>query len=186
MKTIRIKSKVDIKFLKKKLIKAKVGWGTYGAINVTSQNTNAKRISENVFSFTEYNFLPIDGRTFDGHYTFYVNYKTFKYLVIQDSYYGSFTYTTPAKERGWKKLNSKDKKYAESIIADKLLGMYYFDHNAVNQNGKNLFSTGEKEKAGNSFNPGIIRYCDGRKGSLICDPILELTKIDKRAINLLN
>lgn len=177
---------VNIAFLKSKLITGKVGWGIPYKIQIRAQSSNAEVISKNVIKFTEYNELPVDGRTFDGHYDFYVNYTTFKYLIIQNSYYGGLCYTSPARELGWKKLNKADKKYAESIIASKLLGAYFYDRNATNTQGQNLFSTGEKEPAGFGWNPGIVRWMDGPKISLICKPILKLSEIDKEAITLLN
>jgi len=181
----KLTEKETIEFLKNKLSTAKIGWGTIGEVSIRSGHGNINMIGKNVISFIEYNELPLDGRTFDGHYEFYINYKTFKYIIRQNSYYGSLTWTTPPKEEGWKKLNETDKKYAEALIAHKLLGAYFYDHNAVNQNGKNLFSTGEKEPAGHGFNKNIVWWNDGAKRSLISEPIGELDEFEKQALEIL-
>ena len=149
-------------------MEVEIGWGA-GVRRVSSSSGNAYRLSEDVFSFIEWNELPVDGRTFDGHYEIHVNYKTFEYRINQHAYYGSLTYTTPARESGWKNLNEKDKAYIEARIAAKLLGMYFYDYMAVNGYGKSLFSDGTIEPAGCGYNEGIVRWRDGCKISLICE-----------------
>lgn len=144
---------------------------------------NSERISDDVFSFTRYNFLPTKGTTLDGHYGFYVNYKTFEYRVNQDSYYGSFTWVSPPKETGWKNLGERDKIYIEGIIACQLLAMYFYDYNATDGKGANLFSNGAIATSGdNKHNQSIVTYRDGYKGSKICKPIIELNDYEKLAI----
>ena len=175
---------VDIDFLKSKLIERNQGWGA-GVHLVRASSGNSHQISKNVFAFTEYNFLPVDGSELDGHYQFFVNYKTFDWLVRQNSYYGSLTYVTEAREKGWKEPNDIDKAIIESTIAYKLLGMYYWEYDAVNGNGPNLFSTGEKEKAGGGYRDSIVRYNDGIKLSLISSTKFELKDHEKEAIKLL-
>jgi hypothetical protein len=170
--------KITIKFLEEKVKAFESNFRSSG---------NIYRISKNVFHFTIHNFLPSKKIRFDGHYDFYVNYKTFKYLVSQNSYYGGLTYTTPSKEHGWKEMNEHEIVFVEHIIARKLLGSYFYDHDAVNSRGMNLFSDKTLPKyAGNGFNPHILRWNDGCKISLICNPILELDKKELEAIKLLD
>lgn len=160
---------------------------------------NIEAIEEDIYNFVEYNLIPVEGRSLDGHYSIYVNTKTFCFLIRQHSYYGGLTYTSPATEKGWRELNEADLIYVNAIVASKLRGMYFYDRNAVNSNGKNLFSNGEKEPAGSNFNPNIIRWTDGPKISLICDyseyretsnnaekSLGHLNEIDFEAINILN
>lgn len=183
---------ITIEFLEGQLYEAKHGWSPYTSF-ATSQSGNIHQMTDTIFYFQHHNLLPVDGRSLDGHYGFYVDADNFNYLVCQDSYYGSLTYTTPARIKGWTKLNEKDVPYVESIIADKLLGAYYFDHDAVNSQGKNLFSTGEVDKNPiGGFNKGIVRWEDGTKGSLIVEirketykNIYKLSARDKKAIKIL-
>lgn len=102
---------------------------------------NIHRLSENVFKFTIHNILPKgENGQLDGHYTFYVNYKTFEYLVYKSSGYGSLTYTTKSDNESWvNDLNEIEFKYLESLIASKLLGAYFYDSEAPNSKGDNLF-----------------------------------------------
>lgn len=153
--------KVTRNFLENKSFEHNVGWGA-GVIKIESSTGNIYRLSDNVFYFTEYNFLPTDGSNFDGHYTFYVNYKTFDYLVYKNSNYGSLTYTTPTKEINIIKLNDIDKKISEAIIASKLLGSYFYDFDKINQEGELLIPMELK----NSDELYLERYA---KKCLICD-----------------
>lgn len=111
----------------------------YGECLHKCSSGNITRISDNVFTFVEYNFLPGDDGQLDGHYRFYVNYKTFDYLICQESYYGSFTYTTPPKQKEWiKNLIPRELKKVESIIAHKLLGAYFYSYEDINRVGASL------------------------------------------------
>lgn len=132
--------KITKEFLESKSYSHNVGWGA-GIIEISSSSGNLNRVSENVFSFIEYNFLPCDGSKLDGHYRFYVNYKTFNYVVFKDSEFGSLTYTLPTKEKGIISLNEIDKKIVEAIIASKLLNAYFYDFDAINSKGINLIPT---------------------------------------------
>ena len=136
---------------------------------VQASHGNVELIAENIYSFTEYNFLPIEGRRLDGHYEMYINTLTFEFLIRRQSYYGGLTYTTPVKDEGWYKLNKFELDYIKALLASKLLGMYFYDHYAVNSNGKNLFSTGKHEHAGHGYSDSIMRWNDGVKKSLITD-----------------
>jgi hypothetical protein len=173
-------------------------WNSY-EYQVRAGHGNIEKIAENIYNFVEYNFLPIEKRSLDAHYSIYINTKTFCFLIRQYSYYGGLTYTTPAIEQEWKNLNEHDLTYIKAIIASKLIGMYFYDSNAVNSNGRNLFSNGQKEHAGFNFNDRIIRWTDGPKRSLICDyskyreksnnaknSLGHLNEIDFEAIKLLN
>jgi hypothetical protein len=137
--------------------------------NVQASHGNVELIAENIYSFTEYNFLPIEGRRLDGHYEMYINTATFEFLIRRQSYYGGLTYTTPVKDEGWYKLNVFELYYIKALLASKLLGMYFYDRLAVNSNGRNLFSTGKHEHAGYGYSDSIMRWSDGVKRCLICD-----------------
>ena len=47
---------------------------------------NINQLSDKLFSFNEYNFLPNEDLPLDGHYTFYVNVDTFEFLIYRSSY----------------------------------------------------------------------------------------------------
>lgn len=166
---------IDIKFLEGKSLTIPNPWNKGVPYTVYASSGNINRISDSVFKFTEYNFLPADETdVLDGHYTFFVNYKTFEYLVYKSSDYGSFTYTIPCEFGAFltkESLPEFSRKRVEATIASKLLGAYFHDSNAVNRRGKNLFSDGtEPEEAGtNIYNEKYYRYSDGRKYCLICD-----------------
>ena len=77
--------KVDYAFLKSKLFS---GFNTWAQreIDFDAQSTNMSRLSDSVFSFIEYNYLPsCETDILDGHYTFFVNKDTFEYLVYKSS-----------------------------------------------------------------------------------------------------
>lgn len=130
--------KITRKFLENKSFEHNVGWNA-GVIKIKASSGNIERLSDNVFYFTEHNLLPNDGSKFDGHYIFFVNYKTFKYVVYKDSDYGGLTYTKPTNEKNAIKLNKIDKKITEAIISSKLLGAYLYDSDSINQKGSLLF-----------------------------------------------
>jgi hypothetical protein len=131
---------------------------------------NINTLTDNVLSFVEYNLLPLgENDVIDGHYRILVNYKTFDYVVFKNSNWGSLTYVTPAKDKVVytpETLPEVSKIRIEAIIASKLLGAYYFDFDAINSNGRNLFSTGKTEVDKSS---GKTWFFDGAKHSLIAD-----------------
>jgi len=164
--------KVTIEFLEK-IKSSDCGYG------------NVSQLSKDVFSFTEYNFLPgTNPHGLDGHYSFAVNITNFKYVYWKDSDYGGLTYVRDNPNKVFIPVHKSIKKQIEGIIARKLLGSYWYDRNAVNSRGKNLFSDGTPpEKAGFGFNDHIVRYNDGWKLCLITDwamtePDSELGKLD--------
>lgn len=154
--------KIDTKFLEYKA-------------TVNSSYGNIDRISDTVFKFTQFNFLPENETDIlDGHFTFFVNYKTFEYLVYKSADYGGFTYTIPCEFGVFltkDSLPEVSKNRVEATIASKLLGAYFHDGNAIHSNGKNLFSdeTPREFVQKNIYNEDIYRYSDGCKISLICD-----------------
>ena len=170
---------IDTAFLEGKSFSCLSQWGG-GKYEVPcgASSGNIQRISDNVFRFTQYNFLPtsLDGKTpaddiLDGHFTFYVNYKTFEYLAYKSSDYGSFTYVIDQPFNGFytkETLPELSRKRIESVIAHKLLGAYFYERNAVNSKGANLIEPQPAEPAGNNFNKDIVRH-PGFKQSLICD-----------------
>lgn len=170
-----INMKVDIKFLESKEFEIKNPWNYGAPMRVYASSGNIDRISDSVFKFTEYNFLPADEKDIlDGHYTFFVNYKTFEYLVYKSSDYGNLITTIPCNFETFltnKSLPEFSKKRVEAKIASKLLGAYFHDSNAIHRKGKNLFSDGTPpEEAGiNIYDEKYYRYTDGSKRNLICD-----------------
>lgn len=182
--------KVDIKFLESKEFTVPNPWNRGIPYQVYASTGNIDRISDSVFKFTEYNFLPADETDIlDGHYTFFVNYKTFEYLVYKSSDYGGLTYVRPVDFKGFltaQNLPSFTKKRVEALIAAKLLGAYFSDADALWRKGRNLFSDGTpKDKDG--------RYTDGYKRNLICDyrgyvwtdHIQEYSPIETKALSIL-
>lgn len=149
----------------------------YGECLYKSGRGNISVMSDNVFSFLHYNLLPGDDGQLDGHYKIYVNINTFDYLLYQDSYYGSLHYTRESRNSNWvTDLIEREKSMIESIIADKLLGAYYYDHNAVNMNGRSLISDGSK-----------ISLITDYRGYIWCDlEPNERTEKDLEAIKLLD
>jgi hypothetical protein len=137
---------VNVEFLSSKLICGYNRWADR-EIDITSQSTNIHRISDSVFRFTEYNFLPINEQdVLDGHYTFFVNKDTFEYLVYKSSDYGSLTYVIPVGFDGFQTaetLPQVSKEIVESIIAHKLLTSYFYDSDAKFSKGKLLFEEAE-------------------------------------------
>ena len=154
---------VDVKFLESKLISGYSRWAGR-EIEYRSQSTNINRLSDSVFTFIEYNFLPICKQDIlDGHYTFFVNKDTFEYLVYKSSDYGSFTYVIPVGFNGFQTaetLPQVSKEHIESIVAHKLLTSYFYDRDSQFSKGKNLF-----EEFENSENYDKTYS----KRSLICD-----------------
>lgn len=132
---------VNVAFLESKLCKGYSPWCQH-EVDWNSQGTNIHRLSESVFSFEEYNYLPsCEQDILDGHFTFFVNKDTFEYLVYKSSDYGSFTYVLPVKFDGFhtdETLPAPSKAKVESIIAHKLLTSYFHDSNHVNHRGKSL------------------------------------------------
>lgn len=152
--------KIDVAFLQSKL---KSGFSVWAQreIEYKSQSTNIHRLSDSVFSFTEYNFLPTcEQDILDGHYTFFVNKDTFEYLVYKSSDYGSLTYVIPVDFNGFltaELLPEPSKEHVESIIAHKLLTSYFYDSEHINHKGALLFPNPED-------NDNIYAH-----RSLICD-----------------
>jgi hypothetical protein len=150
---------IDLEFLKAKIIDKDLAdyncRAGYGNINI---------IADNVITFTEYNFLN-GGDTnckFDGHYKFYVNTDNFNYVIVKFADYGSFTYIRDIDEK--KQIyflpHQSIKADIESLIADKLLGAYFYDSEHINGKGKNLYYPDTKDILGNY---------EGSKKSLLCD-----------------
>ena len=117
--------KVTKEFLEKKI--KYYTHPVYGEVYHKASSGNIKQISDSVFKFTQYNFLGDETKgELCGHYTFFVNYKTFDYFFYKSSDYGSLTYTIESDNIDWvKNLNKNTKSKVESIIASKLLGAYY-------------------------------------------------------------
>lgn len=162
--------KVDIAFLESKSFEIPNPWDGGRPCVVSASHTNIHRISDSVFKFTEYNFLPADETDIlDGHYTFFVNKDTFEYLVYKSSDYGSLTYTIPCEFGGAfltkESLPEFSRKRVEANIACKLLGAYFYDSAAIHSKGINLFSDGTPTEPSDRG----VRFNDGCKRSLICD-----------------
>lgn len=151
---------IDVAFLQSKL---KSGFSVWAQreIEYKSQSTNIHRLSDSVFSFTEYNFLPsCEQDILDGHYTFFVNKDTFEYLIYKSSDYGSLAYVIPVDFNGFltaEILPEPSKEHVESIIAHKLLTSYFYDSEHINHQGALLFPNPED-------NDNIYAH-----RSLICD-----------------
>lgn len=121
-----------------------------------SSSVNVRKLSEKIFSWTDYNFLPNEELPLDGHYTFFLNYETFDWRLYKSSDYGGLTWTSevPFKRLLSKKdFNKKQVKNIEHHMACKILNAYYYDSNHINHKGKRLIDTKEL----------------GGCGSLICD-----------------
>lgn len=138
--------KIDVAFLENKLVNGFSVWAKR-EIEIRSQHTNIHRLSDSVFAFIEYNFLPSCKQDIlDGHYTFFVNKDTFEYLVYKSSDYGSFTYVIPVDFDGFltaELLPKPSRERVESIIADKLLTSYFYDSDHINHKGALLFPNPE-------------------------------------------
>lgn len=145
METQTVLSKEAL-FLESKIISGYSAWAQR-EVEYRSQSSNISRLSNDVFSFDEYNFLPsCESDILDGHYTLYVNYKTFQYLLYKSSDYGGLTYTLPVEFKGFLSANDlpeSSKQHIESIIAHKLLTAYFYDYNHINHYGANLIYSGE-------------------------------------------
>ena len=159
-------------------------------IKVNHYFCNVYVVSDDVVKFRLYN-LSYTGVS--GHFTFYVNTTDFKYCFYKHGDFGGLTYFIKSDDKSFiTPSNEKILKIIEGNIALVLLGAYHYDRNAVNSNGKNLFSNGKKpELAGGTFNKNIMRYEDGVKNSLICDyrndPDLHIfDEKDEEALKILN
>lgn len=133
---------MEIKELQSKIIEFPNAWNRNRLNKVRAGTQNIAQLCDNVFRFTKYNILPKNNIQLDGHYYIYMNYKTFNWRVIQNSYWGSLTYTTPPKNRNIlskDNLNDTTIKYIESLIADKLLGAYYYKFENGKENKIPLF-----------------------------------------------
>lgn len=140
----------------------------------TAGSGNIQRISEDVFSFVIYNFLPgTNPHGLDGHYGFAVNYKTFKYICWKDSDYGGLTYVKKIDDKCFIKIHKSIKNQIEKIIACKLYSSYFYDFKHINQKGNNLIE-------GCNIKCSLI--CDWRNESV---PLREIEQIEKFAINKL-
>lgn len=99
---------------------------SYGDCVYKASDGNISVQSDKVLSFIEYNLLPGQDGQLDGHYKFYVNIETFEYMLYQYAYYGSLTYTTPARDNNWvTNLIPREIERVESIIAYKLMHAYH-------------------------------------------------------------
>jgi hypothetical protein len=102
-------------------------------------------IDDNIFYFNLWNLLPKnDTDVLDGHYTVVVNSTNFNYFIYQNSYYGSLTYTTEAKDKTIyfkKDLPNTSKDLIDLYTSNYILNAYFYDHNHVNQQGSNLYPT---------------------------------------------
>lgn len=148
--------KINCKFLESKFLDFDSPKDCFGhhEIIARSGSGNLSRLSNNIFSFVEYNFLPGEDGILDGHYRFFVNKETFEILFCKDSDYGGLTYTKAVEFNGFIPLDSlckRERRKVESIVAYKLYGAYFYDSDHVNQQGKNL-----------------IKGCDSKR-SLITD-----------------
>ena len=100
-KTTAEKQEVNVDFLRSKLSSGYNRWND-SEIEYKSQNTNIHRLSESVFNFTEYNFLPVNEHDIlCGHFAIFVNKDTFQYLVYKSSDYGSLAYVREVKFAGF-------------------------------------------------------------------------------------
>ena len=143
----------------REFLESKILYNVETASPYKSGSGNIERLSDKLFSFNEYNFLPNEDLPLDGHYMFYVNVETFDFLIYRSSYYGGLTYTRPVTFEGFlnkESFNEEGFNILQSIIADKLLGSYFYDYNKTNQKGEFLF-------------PSTEEYCNRYKQSLICD-----------------
>ncbi len=144
---MKTEQKIDVAFLQSKLYFGFCKWAQF-EVDYISASQNIHRISDSVFSFTEYNFLPsCPADILDGHYTIFVNKDTFEYLLYKSSDYGSLTYVIPVDFNGFltsETLPEPSKVRIESIIAHKLLTSYFYDADAQFSKGKLLFEEAEK------------------------------------------
>lgn len=155
---------VNASFLESKIAYRNIPF--HGDVPYKASSGNITRIADNIFRFTEYNFLPgVDG-DLDGHYTFYVNIHTFDYLIYKSACYGGFTYVLPSNNISWVvNLIPREKQQIESVIAHKLLYSRHHNHEF-------------------EFKSDTFRY---RGGSLITDlyDFETLSDIDNEAIKIL-
>ena len=178
---------INLEFLKKR-IKDKSGHKGHGG--------NNHLISDNIIEFLQYNFLPgTNPHGLDGHYTFYVNWKTFQYLMCKHANYGGLTWVREVEKKVFIPIHESIKEQVESIIASKLAGAYYYiSNNKVScSRGPNLIGN---QKMQMMLLSGVTKhyYYEGYKGSLVCDyrdypkekgKLGYLSSIDKEAIKYL-
>jgi len=179
---------IDVAFLSSKL---KSGFNVWAQreIDHTSQSTNIHRLSDSVFTFTEYNYLPsCEQDILDGHYTFFVNKDTFDYLVYKSSDYGSLTYVIPVDFDGFltaELLPEPSRERVESIIAHKLLTSYFFDYDAQFHQGSLLFKEAETAEHYHYIYSKRSLICDER-GYIWCEMKPETySEVELQALNKL-
>jgi hypothetical protein len=107
--------------------------------------SNMYNLGNDIYYFQQHNFLPAEtDDILNGHYTIIVNAKTFNYFIFQHANFGSFSYVTESKD---KEVYFKDSLPKNSrirmdfVVADALLGFYFYDGDHINNQGKNLFPT---------------------------------------------
>lgn len=180
--------KIDVAFLQSKL---KSGFNVWAQreIEYKSQSTNIQRLSDLVFSFIEYNYLPsCEQDILDGHYTFFVNKDTFEYLVYKSSDYGSLTYVIPVDFDGFltaELLPEPSRERVESIIAHKLLTSYFYDSDAQFRKGSLLFKEAETAEHYHYIYSKRSLICDNR-GYVWCEMKPETySEVELQALNKL-
>lgn len=129
--------------LTKEVLKAKSfeyvsGWNGDRKSIATGGRGNIQILTDSIVSFQEHNMLPANGSQLDGHYTIYVNYKTFDYVLHRHGYYGSLTYYHNRNDEFLSSMSDTTKSIVESIISHRLLGAYYYSSKDINHRGENL------------------------------------------------
>lgn len=181
----KTENKIDVAFLQSKLKNGFSVWAQ-GEIEYKSQSSNINRLSDSVFTFTEYNFLPISEQDIlDGHYTIFVNKDTFEYLLYKSSDYGSLSYVIPVNFNGFltaELLPEPSKEHIESIISHKLLTSYFYDGNHINHKGALLFPRVSDD---NCIYAHRSLICDNR-GYIWCEMKPEVySEVELQALNKL-
>lgn len=107
--------------------------------------SNMYDLGNNIYYFQQHNFLPTESDDIlNGHYTIVVNAKTFDYFIYQHANFGSFNYVTESKDKKVyfkEKLPKNSRIRMDFVVADALLGFYFYDREHINNQGKNLFPT---------------------------------------------